>query len=174
MVFTGAVRMSRTGLDRRRLLGAAAGLGLSTTGLAGCGLFDHDDATPATADALQPLLAGAVTLAAAYDRAVIAQPGLRGRLTSLAADHRAHAAELARVIGNAAPSAAAASGPAASDPAASDPAASDPAAVLAGLRAAEQAAQKTAVTVCKQAPAARAALAGSIAACRASHAEALR
>jgi hypothetical protein len=46
--------------------------------------------------------------------------------------------------------------------------------VLHGLRAAEQAAQRTANTVCRRAAAARAALLGSIAACRASHAEALR
>jgi hypothetical protein len=46
--------------------------------------------------------------------------------------------------------------------------------VIAGLRDAELAAQKTAANVCRQAPAGRAALAGSIAACRATHAEALR
>ena len=52
--------------------------------------------------------------------------------------------------------------------------ADDAAATVAALRKSEQAAQKSAVAACKQAPAARAALIGSIAACRATHAEALR
>jgi hypothetical protein len=109
----------------------------------------------------------ALTLAAAYDRACVVQPGLVKRLTPLATDHRAHAAELARVFGASLPSAPA--------PAASGGApAGDAPATLAALRKAEQAAQRTAVAAAKQAPAARAALIGSIAACRATHAEALR
>jgi len=143
MVLTGAVRMSRTGHTRRTVL--AAGACVTTT--------------------LQPVLDEALALAAAYDRAAAAQPGLASRLTPLAEDHRAHAAELARTLGTAAPSAAAPSASAAA------PAATD---VLAELRAAERAAQKTAAAACTAAPAPRAALVGSIAACRATHAEALR
>ncbi|MET0422939.1 MAG: hypothetical protein ABW046_03635 [Actinoplanes sp.] len=161
--------MSETGHSRRRLLGGA---GLSALSLAGCGLLDDDEpAPPATPDALQPLLDEAVALAAAYDRAVIAQPGLSGRLAPLAANHREHAGELSKLIGAAATTpvtAASVSAP----PAAS--ASAPPAVALADLRAAEQAAQKNAAAACAQAPADRVALVGSIAAGRATHAEALR
>jgi len=155
------------GHTRRRVLGATAGVTLGATALAGCGIFDNGpDPTPPP-DALQPVLDEALALAAAYDRAGVAQPGLAQRLTPLAADHRAHATELARVIGKALPSAAA---PAASD----GTPAGEPSAALSTLRKAEQAAMRTATAAAKQAPAGRAALAGSIAACRATHAEALR
>ena len=150
---------------RRAVLGAtAASLGAAT--LAGCGIFGNGPEQPSAPDPLQRVLDEAVALAAAYDRAAVIQPELAKRLTPLAADHRAHITELARVIGTSAPSAAA--------PAPSAAAAGDAVATLKSLRAAEQAAQKTANTACRQAPAARAALVGSIAACRATHAEALR
>jgi len=142
-----------------------AGAGLGATALAGCGLFDDDPEPPEAPDPLQPVLDEALALAVAYDRAAVARPDLAGRLTPLAADHRAHAAELSRVIGKPLPSAPAGSAAATADPAAN---------ALAGLRKAEQVAQRTAATICRQAPADRAALAGSIAACRAAHAEALR
>jgi hypothetical protein len=152
------------GHTRRRMLGVSAGAALGVTALAGCGIFDDGpDHTPPP-DALQPVLDEALALAAAYDRAGVAQPGLAQRLTPLAADHRAHATELARVIGKALPSAPA--------PGASDGAQAPD--TLATLRKAEQAALRTATTAAKQAPAARATLVGSIAACRATHAEALR
>ena len=157
MVLTGRVK-------RRHLIGVAAGGALSVTALGGCGLFS-DDPEPAPApDAMQPVLDEALALAAAYDRAVLAEPGLAKRLTPLAADHRTHAAELSRVIGRAVPSGA---------PASSAPS-GDAADSVAALRKAEQAAQKTAVAACRTAPADRAGLAGSIAAARAAHAEALR
>jgi hypothetical protein len=160
MVLTGAVPMSQTGPTRRRLvLAAAAGV---TTTLSGCGLFDHDPEPPATPDPLRPVLDEALALAAAYARAAVAQPGLAARLTPLGDDHRQHADALARVVrGKTAP-------PSAGTGAAVD---GD---VLAALRTAEQAAQKTAAAACRQAPAERAALVGSIAACRATHVEALR
>jgi hypothetical protein len=156
MVLTGVVVITGNGHTRRGLLAAAAG----ATALAGCGVFDSGPHRPPAPDPLQPVLAEAVALAAAYDRLAAAQPPLARRLGPLAADHRAHAAELARVMGTAAPSAPA-------------PAASA-AATIEDLRAAERAAKRTAGTACRQAPADRAALAGSIAACRASHIEALR
>ncbi|MGX6608340.1 hypothetical protein ACWKSP_40420 [Micromonosporaceae bacterium Da 78-11] len=162
------VRSSGTGHRRRRVLGAAAGLGLGATLPAGCGLSDDDPEPPAAPDPLQPLLDESLALAAAYDRALLAQPGLSTRLTPLAADHRAHAAELAAVIGTTLPSGAA---PVPSASAAPGNAADD---AVAALRATEQAAQKTAVAAAKQAPADRVMLVGSIAACRATHAEALR
>ena len=160
-MFTESVRIRTKGHTRRRVLGIAAA-GASGATLAGCGLFDHDSKPSPATDALLPLLTEAVGLAAAYDRAVAAQPGLAGRLTPLAADHRAHAAALAELIGEAVPSASA------------PPTAAGAGDVLTQLRAAEQTAQRNAVTACKQAPSERAALIGSIAACRATHAEALR
>jgi hypothetical protein len=160
--------MSETRHDRRWVLGAA-GAALGVAALAGCGLFDDDPEPPAAPDPLRAVLDEAVALAAAYDRAVLVQPGLRTRLTPLADDHRAHATELARLLGTAVPSGAASAEP--SGGAASGPGAAQ---VVADLRKAEKLAQKTAATACLRAPVARVALAGSIAACRATHAEALR
>jgi hypothetical protein len=164
MVLTGVVRMSQEGHTRRRVLGVTAvGLGgaVLNGSLAGCGLFG-DDSGPASgaADPVQPLLTEAVALAAAYDRAAATQPDLSTRLKPLADDHRAHASALAQLIGTKVPTAA--------------PAATVSGDLLAGLRTAEQAAQRSAVAACKRAPGGRAALLGSIAACRATHAEALR
>jgi len=160
MVFTGAVRINQAGPTRRRVLGMAA-TGLGGAALSGCGLFGGDDTPSGAGDAaVRPLLTEAVALAGAYDKAAAAQPDLAARLKPLADDHRAHASALAELIGKSVPAAA--------------PAAIGSGDVLAGLRAAEQTAQRNAVTACKQAPAERAALIGSIAACRATHAEALR
>ena len=161
MVLTGPVFTTQS---RRGFLGLAA---LGTAALAGCGIFDNGPDTPAAPDPLQPVLDEAVALAAAYQRAAVAQPDLAGRLTPLETDHRAHAAAIARLIGKPVPSAP----PSASS---GEPGAGGAATSLSGLRAAEQAAQKTAVTACRSAAAERVALVGSIAACRATHAEALR
>jgi hypothetical protein len=147
-------------VKRRLLIGGALG----ATTLSGCGLFEGDPEPAPPPDALQPLLDEALALAAAYDRVVLAQPGLAKRLTPLAADHRTHAAELTRVINRAQPSAAPSASTAAGDAAGS----------VATLRKAEQVAQKTAAAACRTAPADRAGLTGSIAAARAAHAEALR
>jgi hypothetical protein len=161
MVLTGAVAVTDAEPTRRRLLAVAVG----AAALGGCSIFDDRPDRPPAPDPAQPVLDEAVALAAAYDRAGVSQPRLARRLAPLAADHHAHIAELSRVLGTPAPSASASAPPA-------DP--GDTRAVLDGLRAAEQAAQRTASSVCRRAPAARAALLGSIAACRASHAEALR
>jgi hypothetical protein len=155
MVLTRGVGVTGTGHRRRQVLGAAAGLAVSATTLAGCGLFDEDPAPPSAPDALQPLLDESLALAAAYDRAIATQPALSAKLTPLAADHRAHAAELAQVIGRAGPSGA-------------------PVTIGTDLRAAELTAQKSATAAVRQAPADRVMLVASIAACRATHVEALR
>jgi len=146
---------------RRRLLGSAAAVALGAPTAAGCGLLDDEPDPGRKPDPLQPVLDEALALAASYDRTAAAQSNLSGRLTPLAGDHRAHAAELARLIGVTAPQA----GPSASAPTAAHS--------LADLRKAEQSALRTATAAAKVAPAERAALVGSIAACRAAHAEAL-
>jgi hypothetical protein len=164
-VGNGANGVVRTGggHTRRRLLGVTVGTAVGLAAPAGCGLFD-DDAEPPAPDPLQPVLDEALALSAGYARAVAAQPSLANRLDPLAADHRAHIEELVRVIGRDVPSAAVSSAPAGADPGET----------LSGLRSAERQAQRTAAALARQVPAERAALAGSIAACRASHAEALR
>jgi hypothetical protein len=162
MVFTVAV-VIRGGHTRRRVLAGAVGTA-AVTAAAGCGLFD-DNEKPKPPDALQPLLTEAQTLAATFDAAALAQPSLAKRLTPLAADHRAHVAALAQVIGTTPPSAGPSSAPAS---------ASDATALVKQLRSAVQTASKNAAAACGTAAADRAALVGSIAACRATHAEVLR
>lgn len=147
---------------RRRVLGATAGVTLSMSSLAGCGLFDDDPEPPPPPDPLQPMLDEALALAAACDRLALTEPDLAARLSPLASDHRAHATELSRLIGAEIPS----SAPSASAPAVGGS--------RAELRKAVQTAQRTATAAARKAPAERAALAGSIAACRATHAEALK
>jgi hypothetical protein len=167
MVLTVRVVSGGNGHTRRGVLGIAASAAVVAS-TSGCSLFGKDP-EPERPDALQPVLDEALALAAMFEQAALAAqnsaaPDLAGRLTPLAADHRAHVAELSRVIGKPAPSpSAAASAPA-----------GDPAALLRQLRTAVQTGQRTAGTACRQAPAARAALVGSIAACRATHVEALR
>jgi hypothetical protein len=159
MVLTGEVGAEHS---RRRIL--AGFTGSSVLGaLAACGESRPAPVpAPTGPDPLQPLLDEAVALAAAYTRVTVSQPALAGRLAPLAADHRAHVDELTRVIG-AAPSAGAAAD-----------AAGPGASALGDLREAELAAQRSAATLCADVAADRAALAGSIAACRATHVEALR
>lgn len=156
----------RSGHTRRRLLGSAA-LAATAATTAGCGLFDEEPRPVPPPDPLAPVLADALALAGLHDQAAAAQPGLARRLNPLAEAHRAHAAELTRVMGAAAPGSAPASAPAA-------PSSGDSGGALKSLRAAEQAAQRAAAALCQQIPGQRAALVGSIAAARASHAEALR
>jgi hypothetical protein len=156
---------------RRHVLRLAAGAALAGGAaiLSGCDLVRDDQPAPAPPpDPLLPLHAEALRLASAYDAALQAQPPLAGRLTGLATAHRAHAAELGRIIRPPAPADPAASGSAAPAPD------GDSAAVLTALREAEQAGQRAAAAACRAAPADRAALLGSIAAARASHVEALR
>ncbi|MEU4687902.1 hypothetical protein [Actinoplanes sp. NPDC023714] len=159
MVLTWPVRMSDTRHTRRRILTATGAIVAAAT-LSGCGLFDDEPEPEPAPDPLQPILDEALALAAAYDLAAQGDPAL----APFAEDHRAHAAELAGLIGTTLPSGAAAPPSAPAQQAQSK----------ADLRAAELAAQKTAAAACVAAPADRAALVGSIAACRATHASALR
>ena len=142
-----------------------AGAALALAAPAGCGLFDDGPEPPPEPDPLQPVLDEALALAVAHERAAAAGPSLAARLAPLAQDHRAHAVELARVIGTVSPSS-----PSAAPSAGAGPVPQ----TLAELRRAEQAAARTATAAARTAQPERAGLVGSIAACRATHAEALR
>jgi hypothetical protein len=149
-----------------------AGLGLVAAGLGGCGLLDRKPKPPPAPDALEPLRAQAQALADRYDATIAAVPNLATRLTPLRDAHRAHVVELGKAIGTATPSAQAAAS--ASAGASGSPPPADPQAAVAALRTAEEAAQPDAVAACLAAPAKRAGLVAAIAACRATHVEALR
>ena len=171
MVFTVRVRKPADGPSRaaptsRRAVLAAAGwatTGLATAalgGLAGCDIGGPGpDPTPPP-DPLLPFLTATVALADQYDATIAAEPSLSAQLTPLRDDHRAHVRALAREMGTPAPSPSTSASAAASTPQA--------------LLAAEKDAQKDAEKACLEGPSYRAALLGSIAACRASHQEALR
>jgi hypothetical protein len=140
---------------------ATSGLATATLGgLAGCDIGGPGPEPTRPPDPLLPFLTATVALADKYDAAIAAEPSLGARLTPLRDDHRAHVRALAREIGISPPS-----------PSAS--ASAEPSTVQ-GLLAAEKDAQKDAVKACLEGPSYRAALLGSIAACRASHQEALR
>jgi hypothetical protein len=158
MVFTVRVRLA-SGKPTRRAVLASAAAGLTAAGLAGCDLGKPGPEPTPTPDALLAFLATTVALAGTYDAAIDALPALSARLTALRDDHRAHVLALAKEIGIAGPSAA-------PSPAASP----TPESLVAAERAAQQEAEKA----CLEGPSYRAALLGSIAACRASHLEVLR
>jgi hypothetical protein len=147
------------------VLGAAGGVGAAGV-LSGCSWLDRSDPPPPP-DPLEPQLAATRALAARYDAALTAFPELAARLRPLHEAHLAHAAALLRVIGR--PELASASPGNWTPPAGG----TEPADALAVLRDAEQAAQAEATAVCLAAPPERAALLGSIAAARATHAEVL-
>ncbi|MDG4808414.1 hypothetical protein O7634_16820 [Micromonospora sp. WMMD1120] len=134
--------------------------------MTGCDLFDRDDEPTPPPDPLRPMVDESLALVAAHRAAASAHPELADRLNPIAEAHSAHAAELARVLGVAVPSA-----PPATPTSAP---ATDPAAALAALRALEKTAQRSATAACAAAPAERAALLGSIVAARATHQEALK
>jgi multidrug resistance efflux pump len=158
-------------MSRRRALGAGVGAAAVLTGTPGCALFALKPAPPPAPDPLLPLHQHALDLATAYQRTIAARPGLADRLAPLAQAHVTHAEELARVM-NPAPAAAPSAGPSGA-PGIPVPAGDDGTA-LAALREAELAAARDAASRCRQTEADRAPLLGSIAAARASHAEALR
>jgi hypothetical protein len=181
MVFTVRVQMPADRpsptppTTRRAFLGAASGglAGLAWLGrlaalggLAGCDIGRPEPAPSPTPDALLPFLAATVALVARYDAAINAEPSLSARLTPLRDDHRAHVQALAREIGIPQPSGSP------SNPTGPSGSAAPP--TLQGLITAEHDAQKDAEKACLEGPGYRAALLGSIAACRASHQEALR
>jgi len=159
---TTRIRSEFRGYRRRVLLGAAA---CGAAALAGCDLFDEPKPPPGP-DPLEPVRAQAQALADRYAAAIAAAPDLATRLQPLRDAHLAHVAELTKVIGTPPPSPSPSAPPSAAAP-------TDPAALLASLRADEEAGRRDAETACLAAPGHRAALLGSIAACRATHVEVL-
>lgn len=154
------------GALRRRTLLVAAGGGV--VGLAGgCRIGNQDKSGNTSTGPLPGVLAATLGLIGGYQATVLVQPGLADRLNPLLADHLAHVTALQQAMGR--PS----SAPPVNGAATSSGVPGDPTAALAQLRAAEQSAQVGAVGACVSAPQGYAALLGSIAACRATHVEAL-
>jgi hypothetical protein len=159
MVFT--VRVS----SRRAVLAAAAA---AMTTLTACDVPKGSAATwhPAP-DVLLPLLTRTVALRDRYAEVLTAFPALQDRLGPFKDNHAAHVVALAREVGldehGPMPAASTSAGPVVQDQAAAVK-------ELAGL---EKAGQEDAAGACLSAPSYRAALLGSIAACRAAHLEVL-
>jgi hypothetical protein len=170
MVFT-----MRVSLARRAFLAVAAAATVSS--VAGCDL----GVTPQTAewhpapDTLLPLLARTVALRDRYGEVLAAFPALQDRLGPLKDDHAQHVVALAREIGVAeeGPFPTAAPDPSASAGAGTDPLPADQGAALTELAGLEKKGREDAEGACLAAPSYRAALLGSVAACRAGHIEVL-
>lgn len=159
--------MGRTGRNRRaggpsRRTFVLAALAVGT--VAGCDLL-REPAEPAP-DELEPVLAGALDLLAAYQAATTTHATLRDLLTPLANDHQAHADRLAKQLGRPSPSA--------SGVPATPPIPGTSAGTKRLLAALELAAQRTASAATLIAPARHAELVAAIAACRATHVAVLR
>ncbi|HEU4420927.1 MAG TPA: hypothetical protein VFR67_00115 [Pilimelia sp.] len=170
-----SVEDQRHAPTRRAVLRAAGAGAASLIGyaLSGCDLFTDRTSPPPAPDPLAPLLAETVELIGRYDAALAAHPALSDRLVPVREAHLAHATAIARLIGAPAPGGSPGTGtPSPSGSGTGAPA--DEKSTLAALRAAEQAGQRRAAQACLAAPAGRAALLGSVAAARATHAEVLR
>lgn len=123
------------------------------------------------ADPFLALLAAEQLLVVRYDAALAMHPELAGRLSPLRADHAAHLSALRRAS-RAPPARLSASPRPTANPSAKPVAATVPA-TLAALASAERTAVAAFGAACLTAPAARAMLLGSIAACESSHLVAL-
>ena len=159
----------RVPLRRRALLAAAAAV--TTGALAACDL-GGDPPEPKydpTRDPLMPLLTRTVALRDRYAAVLTAVPALQDRLGPLKDDHDQHVVALAREIGlpERGPFPAPSGSPDVTGSAAPVPA--DQAAALKDLTRLEKDARQDAEGACLAAPSYRAALLGSIAACRAGH-----
>lgn len=154
------------GTRRRALL--AGGLAGTAAALAGCWKSSSGGGSGAKGRShpLAGMLTGTLALVARYDATIAAQPALAARLAPLRAEHWTHATALGAAMGQAVPSGAASPSGAAAP--------TDARTVLATLRAVETAAQRDAVSACLASAPGYAALLGSIAACRATHVEALQ
>ncbi|MDG4767131.1 hypothetical protein O7632_23970 [Solwaraspora sp. WMMD406] len=169
------------GWTRRGLGRLAAGALFAVAvpaGLSACDLFGADPEPTPEPDPLAGLLADTIALADQYDAAIAAFPELSATVLTVAATHRAHARELARVTDIPLPdpsgsATAAAPGPSTTTQAAPSPPV-DLAATRSALRTSEEQAGTAAAAACRTAPADRAAMLGSITAARACHLELLR
>jgi hypothetical protein len=171
MVFTVPVRMGEGGRTRRTVLRLAVGTALGAVtalGLDGCAADGPEPEWISGPDPLSALRTATLRLAGLYEATIAAQPTLASRLGPLYDDHRAHAAALARELALPADSNAPTPGGRADTDSSGGPADA-----LAALLAAEKAAVTEATDACLAAPDWRVPLLGSIAACRASHVEAL-
>jgi hypothetical protein len=158
-VFT--VRVS----SRRAVLAAAAA---AMTTLTACDIPKRSAAAwhPAP-DVLLPLLTRTVALRDRYVEVLTAFPALQERLGPLKDDHVAHVVALAREVGLDE------HGPMPTASTSAGPVVQDQAAALKELVGLEKTGQEDATGACLAAPSYRAALLGSIAACRAAHVEVL-
>ncbi|GAA3187476.1 hypothetical protein GCM10010532_001720 [Dactylosporangium siamense] len=154
----------RVSSRRAVLAGAAAAL----TTLTACDIPKRSAATwhPAP-DVLLPLLTRTVALRDRYAEILTAFPALQDRLGPLKDNHAAHVVALAREVGLDE------NGPMPAASASAGPVVQDQAAVVKELAGLEKAGQEDATGACLAAPSYRAALLGSIAACRAAHVEVL-
>ncbi|WP_239675579.1 hypothetical protein [Natronosporangium hydrolyticum] len=161
-------------------MGAAA---LGATGaVTGCSWWDEPEPPPP--DPLEPFLAQTRSLAARYDDAIAVHPELAELLSPIQQAHREHEGALLTLIGRPElatpppgatpehPGAAESASPGSESPAA-DPAPADPDTTRELLRDAEVDGQAEAVAACLTGTPERAALLGSIAAARATHAAVL-
>jgi hypothetical protein len=171
-------------LNRRAAFGLF-GAGAAALALAAC----HSgpaEAKPAGAtigqDPLGPLYTETTTLVSTYDKAIAANPTLVHLIAPMREDHRQHAVALAALMGIADPGITPGPDPSGAPmPARTVPprpvtipsAVGTAAAARAVLSTAEKNAQVNAMNGCLAAPAARAAVLASIAACRATHVAAL-
>jgi len=118
-------------------------------------------------DALLPLLAATVALRDRYGEVLAAFPALQGRLGPLKDDHAQHVVALAREIGISE------EGPFPAPSASGGALSTEQGAALTELAGLEKQGRADAEGACLAAPSYRAALLGSIAACRAGHIEIL-
>jgi len=157
----------RVSVSRRAVLAALVS---GAASLGGCGLIgDREPPRPPPPHPLEPVLAGTQALIGQYDAAIAANPALGARLQPLRDAHQTHVAELSKAMGKPVPGT---SAPATSPAASAGTPGKGP--DLAALVAAEQAAVQDGTTACLAAQPKYAALLGSIVACRATHAEALK
>jgi hypothetical protein len=168
MVLTVRVRTGdeRAVHSRREVLRAGLGAVVAAVSLAACDSAERAGGQRRIPDPLNPFYRDTAALLSQYEATIIALPALAGRLTPLLDDHRQHVQALAREIGPGLESSAPSTAAGRKMPTAPD-------AALGALRAAERDATAAARSACLSAPSYRAALLGSIAAARASHAEAL-
>jgi hypothetical protein len=160
------------------LAAAPVGLAAACRGTPGTPPPSSEPAASPPPDPFTEHLTAERQLLSKYQATIGRHPSLAKRLAPLRDDHAAHAAALERELGlvppspTASPATASPGSPAASptpDKSAVAAVPGTPAAALAALRAAERAAAAARSAACLTAPAARAPLLASIAACEASH-----